>query len=202
MTAGTVGALTGLPADVRAKLQRVGSANVANVLLGRGFRNVMMHGLSPLADTQQQLVGPAYTLRFIPAREDLDSMQEYSRDDNMHRVAIEECPAGAVLVIDAFGSLEASSMGDMMATRLAHRGVAGVVTDCGFRDTDGIRATGLPCYQRGPAAPATPIRLHPVALDEPIGRSLELARGPASVRPSRVSRRYCAMNFCTCSAAF
>lgn len=155
--------------EVRAKLLQVGSANVANVLLRHGFRNVMMLGLAPLGDGQRQLVGPAYTLRFMPAREDIDSMANYGREDNMHRRAIEECPPGAVLVIDAFGSLAASSMGDMMAARLRHRGVSGVVTDGGYRDSAAIRDTGLPCYQRRNAPPATPIALHPVALDEPIG---------------------------------
>ncbi|MFC9517918.1 ribonuclease activity regulator RraA [Nocardiaceae bacterium NPDC056970] len=155
--------------EIRAKLLQVGSANVANVLLRHGFRNVMMLGLAPLADGQRQLVGPAYTLRFMPAREDIDSMANYGREDNMHRRAIEECPPGAVLVIDAFGSLAASSMGDMMAARLRHRGVSGVVTDGGYRDSAAIHDTGLPCYQRRNAPPATPIALHPVALDEPIG---------------------------------
>lgn len=159
----------GLDPAVRATLGRVGSANVANVLLARGLRNVMMLGLAPLADGQEQLVGPAYTLRFIPAREDLDSMAEYGRNENMHRRAIEECPPGSVLVIDAFGSLDASSMGDMMAARLRYRGVSGVVTDGGYRDSAAIAATGLPCYQVRNAPPATPIALHPVALDEPVG---------------------------------
>lgn len=159
----------GLEDGVRRKLHRVGTANVANALLARGFRNVMMPGVRALADGQEKLVGPAYTLRFIPAREDLDSMADYSRDDNLHRLAIEQCPPGAVLVIDAFGSSDAASMGDLMAERLRHRGVAGVVTDGGFRDTEGIRSTGLPAYQRRTAAPATPIRMHPIALDEPIG---------------------------------
>lgn len=158
-----------LDETVRAKLLRVGSANVANVLLRHGFRNVMMLGLGPLADEQEQLVGPAYTLRFIPAREDIDSMANYAREDNMHRRAIEECPPGAVLVIDAFGSVAASSMGDMMAARLRRRGAAGVVTDGGYRDSAAIRDTGLPCYQQRNAPPATPIALHPVALDEPVG---------------------------------
>lgn len=155
--------------EVRAQLEKVGAANVANVLLGHGFRNVMMQGVSPLTGTQKQLVGPAYTLRFIPAREDIDSMLNYSREDNLHRVAIEECPEGSVLVIDAFGCLGSASMGDMMAARLAHRGVAGAVTDGGFRDTDAIAATGLPCYQRASAPAATPIHMHPIALDEPVG---------------------------------
>ncbi|MCD4533688.1 ribonuclease activity regulator RraA [Nocardioides sp. cx-169] len=151
------------------QLRQVGTANVANALYARGLRNVVMHGVAPLAPGQEQLVGPAYTLRFIPAREDLDSMAEYGKDSNLHRRAIEEAPPGSVLVIDAFGSTRASSMGDMMAARLRRRGVAGVITDGGYRDTTAIAATGLPCYQSGNATPATPIVLHPVALDEPIG---------------------------------
>lgn len=158
-----------LTAPTREKLMRVGTANIANVLLKHGFKNVMMHGIAPINATQQQLVGPAYTLRFIPSREDLDSMVNYSRDDNMHRRAIEECPEGAVLVIDAFGCTRASSMGDMMAARLKYRGVSGVVTDGGYRDAPAIHAVGLPCFQKHNAPPATPIALHPIALNQAIG---------------------------------
>ncbi|MBA0050659.1 dimethylmenaquinone methyltransferase [Streptomyces sp. AJS327] len=158
-----------LDESVRGTLLRVGSATVANVLLKRGLRNVLMTGVRPLAPGQPAMVGPAYTLRFIPAREDLDSMATYRRDDNLHRRAIEECPPGAVLVIDAFGSTAASSMGDLMAARLHHRGVAGAVTDGGYRDSAAIRATGLPCYQRDNAPRATPVALCPIALDEPVG---------------------------------
>lgn len=156
------------PADAEI-LAVAGVSTIANALLRHGLRNVVLQGVTALAPSQRALVGPAYTLRFIPAREDLDSMAAYASDDNLHRRAIEEAPPGAVLVIDAGGSLAASSMGDMMATRLAWRGVAGVVTDGGFRDGTGIAATGLPCFQRGPALAATPIALHPQALDEPIG---------------------------------
>lgn len=155
--------------EIRAQLEKVGTANVANVLLKRGFKNVMMHGILPLSEGQEQLVGPAYTLRFIPAREDLDSMANYAKSENKHRRAIEECPEGSVLVMDAFGNLEASSMGDMMATRLRYRGVAGVVTDGGYRDSVSIKNTGLPCFQKRNAPPATPIKLHPLELNEPIG---------------------------------
>ena len=157
-----------LDAEVRKKLLQVGTANIANALLKRGFRNTMMLGIKPLGE-QEQMVGPAYTLRFIPAREDLDTMVNYSRDDNLHRLAIEECPAGAVLVIDANGSIRSASMGDMMAARLKYRGVAGVVTDGGYRDSPAIKAIGLPCYQKENAPPATPISLHPISLNEPIG---------------------------------
>lgn len=161
--------LWALPQEVREKLMRVGSANVANVLLKHGFRNVMMLGLRPLSGDQPQMVGPAFTLRFIPAREDLDSMANYAKNDNLHRVAIEECPSGAVLVIDAGGNLGASSMGDMMAARLKYRGVQGAVTDGGYRDSPAIKEVGLPCYQRENAPPATPIKLHPISIGEPVG---------------------------------
>lgn len=158
-----------LPDSVRAQLASAGSATVANMLLRRGLRNVIMSGVQPLAAGQPPLVGPAYTLRFIPAREDLDTLTNYASSKNLHRRAIEECPPGAVLVIDAFGSTAAASMGDMMAARLRYRGVSGVVTDGGYRDSGAIRETGLPCYQRNNAPKATPIALHPVALDQPVG---------------------------------
>ncbi len=158
-----------LKAPTREKLMRVGTANIANVLLKHGFKNVMMHGIFPIDASQPQLVGPAYTLRFMPSREDLDNMTNYSRNDNMHRRAIEECPEGAVLVIDAFGNTKASSMGDMMAARLKYRGVSGVVTDGGYRDSPAIHAVGLPCFQKHNAPLATPIALHPIALNEPVG---------------------------------
>lgn len=158
-----------LSAATRDKLRRVGSANVANALLKRGFRNVYMLGISPLSASQEQMVGPAYTLRFIPAREDIDSMANYSRTDNLHRRAIEECPPDHVLVIDTNGSAAASSAGDLMAARLRKRGVAGLVTEGGYRDTPAICKTGLPAYQYRSAPPATPIAMHPVELNGPIG---------------------------------
>ena len=151
------------------ELRRVGSATIVNALLRRGLRNTYLLGISPLSQHQAVMVGEAYTLRFMPAREDIDTMANYARDDNLHRRAIEECPAGAVLVIDAFGCCRAASMGDMMAARLARRGVAGVVSDGGFRDTAAIVRTGLSCYQRQSAPPASPIALHPVELNGPVG---------------------------------
>lgn len=151
------------------RLMQVGTANVANALLKRGFRNVYLLGVQPIAANQRQLVGRAYTLRFMPAREDVDSMANYAQDSNLHRRAIEECPPGAVLVIDAFGNTQAAAMGDMMAARLKVRGVAGVVTDGGYRDAPAIRQVGLPCYQQRNAPPATPIALHPIELNGPVG---------------------------------
>ena len=158
-----------LSALTRERLARSGAANLSNALLKRGLRNTFLLGLTPVSPTQPAMVGPAFTLRFIPAREDIDSLALYSREDSVHRRAIEECPAGSVLVMSTGGDVRASSMGDMMALRLHMRGVAGVVSDGGFRDTPGVQASGLPCFQRQASGPATPITLHPVELDVPIG---------------------------------
>lgn len=166
---GAAPAIPQLDEAIRRKLARVGTANVANALLKRGFRNVYLLGVAPLSPEQPQLVGPAYTLRFMPAREDIDTMANYGRNDNLHRRAIEECPAGAVLVIDAMGMARSAAMGDLMAARLRARGVSGVVTDGGYRDAPAIRAIGLPCYQQRSAPPATPIAMHPIELNGPVG---------------------------------
>lgn len=161
--------MSAIPEAVRAQLARSGSANIANCLLKRGLRNTMMLGLSPVGPDQPAMVGPAWTVRFIPAREDLDTMALYATDQSRHRRAIEECPPGAVLVLAPGGDARASVMGDMMALRLQVRGVAGVVTDGGFRDTPGIRASGLACFQARNSGPATPIALSPVEFQVPVG---------------------------------
>jgi regulator of RNase E activity RraA len=158
-----------LPDATRDKLARSGASNLSNSLLKRGLRNTFLLRLQPLSPAQPVMVGPAFTLRFIPAREDLDSMALYQREDSLHRRAIEECPPGAVLVMSTGGDTRVGCMGDMMALRLRVRGVAGVVTDGGFRDSPGIVTTGLPCFQRESSGPATPIALHPVEFNSPIG---------------------------------
>ena len=158
-----------LTVETRTQLANAGTATIANVLLRHGLRNTVPLGLRPLAPTQPPLVGPAYTLRFIPAREDIDSLAGYADNSHLHRRAIEECPPEHVLVIDAGRNATAASAGDLMIARLMARGVAGVVTDGGFRDTPAIRETGLPAYQRCSAPPATPITLHPAELNGPVG---------------------------------
>lgn len=160
----------GLDAPVYQALRVASTPNLANALLKRGFRNTYLTGLKPLSGSQEKLIGPAFTLRFMPSREDINSLQTYASPDNKHRVAMETCPMGAVLVIDAYGgNTRASSMGDLMAARLKARGVAGVVTDGGFRDSDGIRRTGLAAYQKQGTSPATPIVMHAIDLNVPIG---------------------------------
>lgn len=158
-----------VPERVRAQLARSGSANIANCLLARGLRNTMLLGLQPLAPDQPVLVGPAWTVRFVPSREDLDTMALYATEASLHRRAIEECPAGAVLVLAPGGEARASVMGDMMALRLRVRGVAGAITDGGYRDAPGIRGTGLPCFQSRNSGPATPLALSPVEFQVPVG---------------------------------
>lgn len=153
----------------RDKLAHSGASNISNSLLKRGLRNTFLLGLQPLSPSQPVLVGSAFTLRFIPAREDIDSMALYQRDDSLHRRAIEECPPDAVLVMSTAGDTRVGCMGDMMALRLKMRGVAGVVTDGGFRDSPGIGTMDLPCFQRESSGPATPITLHPVEFNSPIG---------------------------------
>ncbi len=162
-------AVAPLSEETRARLAKCGAATLANALLKRGFRNTFLLGMRAVAPGQPPLIGPAWTLRFIPAREDMDSMALYARDDSLHRRAIEECDPGAVLVLATGGDARASSMGDMMALRLKTRGVAGAITDGGFRDAPGIRDTGLPCFQVQESGPATPIWLHPVEFNTPVG---------------------------------
>lgn len=155
--------------EILTTLKNAGTATCANLLLKRGFKNTYLLGIQPISENQPPIAGPAYTLRFMPAREDIDTMANYQLDTNLHRRAIEECPEGHILVIDAGQSTRAASMGDMMALRLIYRNVTGVVTDGGFRDTRAIEESGLPCYQKQSAPPATPIALHPIELNGPIG---------------------------------
>ncbi|MEO5598640.1 MAG: hypothetical protein ABIQ66_08470 [Novosphingobium sp.] len=159
-----------LTPEQRDSLECAGISAIANALLGLGFRNVWMRHIAPVRwHGGRNMVGPAFTLRFIPAREDIDTLENYARADNVHRCAMEKCPPGSVLVISANGEIEAASAGDLMIARLKARGVAGIVTDGGFRDTPDIAAISFPAYQRAPATPASPLRLHPVELDVPVG---------------------------------
>jgi regulator of RNase E activity RraA len=161
--------VSALSERTRSQLARSGSANIANCLLKRGLRNTMLLGLLPLSPEQPVLVGPAWTVRFIPAREDLDTMALYATEQSLHRRAIEECPPGTVLVLAPGGEMRASVMGDMMALRLKVRGVEGAITDGGYRDAPGIRTTGLPCFQVRNSGPATPIALSPCEFQVPVG---------------------------------
>lgn len=158
-----------LKPETRALLLKVGVAVLTNGLLKRGLRNQFLHGISPVAPGMPAMAGPAFTLRFIPAREDIDTIEALRRPDNVQRRALETCPPGGVLVIDTGNNARSASAGDLMIGRLKVRGCAGIVTDGGFRDIAGVIKVGLPAYQRRASPPATPIGLHSADMDVPIG---------------------------------
>ena len=150
------------------RLRAVGTATLTMQLLKRGLRRVWMAGPRPLAPGGPRLVGEAFTLRFIPAREDLAVPESYARPGST-RDAVEAAPAGSVVVIDGRGERGCATLGDILATRLHARGVAGLVTDTGVRDAAHCREIGLPIFCAGATAPPSISGLSFVAWQEPIG---------------------------------
>lgn len=136
-------------------LRTVGTATVSMQLLKRGLRHVSIHGVKPLAPDQGCVAGPAYTLRFLPLREDLSDPAVLGAPGYGPRVAIEACPAGAILVVEARGLATTGTIGDILTARLAKRGVAGLVVDGAVRDGAGVAATGFPVWCLGSAPPAS-----------------------------------------------
>jgi regulator of RNase E activity RraA len=158
--------MTELSAATREALAKVGTSTLTGVLSRRGLKNMFMQQVWPIRPDQPRMVGPAYTMRFIPAREDKAGPRP---GGPLQRQAMEECPPGHVLVVDARGDARAASAGDLYCGRLQARGCAGIVTDGGLRDTDGIAKTGLPGYHQRPSSPPSPIAHHPLELEVPIG---------------------------------
>ena len=136
-------------------LDKISVATVTMQLLKRGVRNISMAGVRPMNDPPEKLIGPAYTLRYVPLREDLSTPEVLGGADYPPRVAIETAPGGSVLVIDGGGLADIAVVGDILVERLKIRGVAGVVSDGGIRDCAEAVAVGLPLYAAGPAAPAS-----------------------------------------------
>jgi len=153
----------------RSKLAAVSTATLTTVLFKRGFRNAFIQGIHLINPAAPRLVGPAYTLRYIPAREDIDHLGVFEDREHPQRKGVEECPPGHVFVIDSRRDPSAASAGGILMTRLWKRGVAGVVTDGGFRDTPDIAALPFPAYHARPSAPTNLIRHHAVDLNVPIG---------------------------------
>jgi regulator of RNase E activity RraA len=153
--------------DVVAALARITTATVTTVLLKKGLRNVWLRGPMPLGGSER-VVGPAFTLRFVPAREDLATPESWSSPTST-RAAIEDMPEGVVTVADAGGITDAGIFGDILCARMKKRGVAALVTDGVVRDVDGVRATGLPVWSRGAAAPPSVAALTFVGWQEPVG---------------------------------
>ena len=145
------------------------TATVSMQMLKRGFRNSAVTGVRPLNPKSARLVGPAYTLRYIPGREDLDKPPTPGDPPSAQRAAVEETPAGHVLVISTGGNTRAGTLGDILALRLKVRGVAGVLSDGAMRDTPVIGKLDFPVFCTAAAAPPSMNDLHPVEVQTPIG---------------------------------
>ena len=153
----------------RGRLMGVSTATLTTAMLKRGFRNVCMQGVLPVNPAAARMVGEAYTLRFIPAREDLDTLAILGDRTMPQRKGVEEIPAGQVMVIDSRNDARAASAGGILITRMKMRGAAGVVTDGGFRDTPELAVLDFPVFQQRPSAPTSLIIHHAADLQVPIG---------------------------------
>jgi regulator of RNase E activity RraA len=159
---------TGLDEKTTATLSAITTATLTTVLLKKGLRNVWLRGPKPLRPGQKRFVGPAFTLRFVPAREDLATPESWSSPIST-RAAIEAMPAGCIAVVDAMGISDAGIFGDILCARMKIRGVAALVTDGVVRDVAGVLDTGLPVWCQGAAAPPSVAGLTFVNWQEPIG---------------------------------
>src|SRR5512139_2363102 len=157
-----------LDAEIARTLEQVSTATLTTVLLEKGLRNVWMRGTRPLPTAAGRVVGRAFTLRFVPAREDLATPESWSSPIST-RAAIEAMPPGCIAVVDAMGVTDAGIFGDILCARMARRGVGALVTDGVVRDLAGVLGTGLPVWCRGAAAPPSVAGLTFVDWQQPIG---------------------------------
>lgn len=156
--------------DTRQKLRGVATATITTALYKRGFRNQMIQGVTPIGTGKTEaMVGPAYTLRYIPAREDLNGLEVFRDPAHPQRKGVEECPEGHVMVMDSRKDPSAASAGGILVTRLMMRGVEGVVTDGGFRDSPEIGEMAIHAYHARPSAPTNLTRHQAIDLNVPIG---------------------------------
>jgi regulator of RNase E activity RraA len=160
---------TSLSAANRESLKKTSTATLTTALFKRGLRNVFIQGVFLLNKESPRMVGEAYTLRYIPAREDLDTLGAFEGRGHPQREAIEACPPGQVLVMDARRDASAATGGDILMARLMVRGVAGVVTDGGLRDSTTIDKMPWPAYCAARSAPLNLVRHHAVDSQLPIG---------------------------------
>jgi regulator of RNase E activity RraA len=157
-----------LDAELASALAGVSTATLTTVLLKKGLRNVWMRGPRPLRPGQPRLVGRAFTLSFVPAREDLATPAAWASPTST-RAAVEAMPGGCIAVVDARGMTDAGIFGDILCARMARRGVAGLVTDGAVRDLAGVLGTGLPVWCQGASAPPSVAALTFVGWQQPIG---------------------------------
>ncbi len=157
-----------LDASVAEQLRQVSTATLTMVLLKRGVRTSWLCGVKPLETMTGRVVGPAFTIRFVPGREDLSQPESYARSPSF-RDAIEAAPSGSVVVIDGRGNTIGATLGDILVARLAKKGVVAAVTDAPVRDGDGIRKLTLPVFSAGTAAPSSIVGLSFAGYEEIIG---------------------------------
>lgn len=174
-----------ITAESIAILKHISVATLATALYKRGLRNQVIQDVHPVGRDHGKksvpgapnMVGPAFTLRYMPAREDRNTLAEFQNPQHPQRQAIEQCPEGHVLVMDSRKDARAASAGDILITRLMMRGAAGVVTDGGFRDSDSIAELDMPAYHHRPSSP-TNLTLH-----EAIDINVPIGCGDAAVFP-------------------
>jgi regulator of RNase E activity RraA len=158
--------------QLKSKLTFVSTATLSTALFKRGLRNQFIQDVRPLqayVPGRANMVGPAFTLRYIPAREDLNPIGVFLDRQHPQRQAIELCPAGAVFVIDSRKDARAASAGSILVSRLMMRGVAGIVSDGGFRDSPEIALLAIPAYHQRPSAPTNITLHHAIDINVPIG---------------------------------
>lgn len=150
-------------------LEKVSVATLATALYKRGLRNQVIQDVRPVAASGRNMVGPAFTLRYMPAREDRNQLVEFRNPKHLQRVAVETCPAGHILVMDSRKQATAASAGDILISRLMMRGVAGVVTDGGFRDAMNIANLDIHAYHSRPSSPTNLTTNEAIEMNVPIG---------------------------------
>lgn len=155
--------------STKAKLKKVSTPTIATILYKLGLRNQFIQGVKPLALGKPNMVGEAFTLRYIPAREDLNPITVFKDPEHPQRVAVETCPEGSVLVMDSRKSARAASAGSILVTRLMIRGAAGVVTDGGFRDSGIIAKLPFPSFHNTPSVPTNLTLNQALDINVPIG---------------------------------
>jgi regulator of RNase E activity RraA len=161
--------MSNLSQATRDKLKTVSTATICTALFKKGFRNQYIQDVRPINGNLPNMVGEAFTLRYIPAREDLNGISVFQDRNHPQRKAVEDCPPGAVFVIDSRKDARAASAGAILISRLMVRGVAGCVTDGGFRDSPEMAKLPFPTYHHRPAAPTNLTVHQALDINVPIG---------------------------------
>lgn len=168
-----------IPATLE-KLRHISVATLATALYKRGLRHQVIQDVRPVKAKGRNMVGPAFTLRYMPAREDRNQLVEFRNPEHPQRHAIETCPPGHVLVMDSRRNADAASAGDILVTRLMVRGGAGIVTDGGFRDAMNIGDLDMPAYHSRPSSPTN------LTINEAIDINVPIGCGEAPVFPGDI----------------